>query len=105
MSDDDSTTATPDQPLDVVTAIHDHLAATAELPVDPNASTYIGEAAAVAADARAAMRDGYHEAASTRVEQVRDLLSHVDDTGNETADEHVDEAARLAAAFINGENE
>ena len=84
----------------LVDAIHEHLDATAELPVDPTASTYLGEAAAVAADARAAMRDGHHEAARTRIEQVRDLLTHVDDTGHDAADDHVAEAARLSDEFL-----
>lgn len=105
MSEDDATPGGTGDAADVIGAIHDHLDATAELPVDPTASTYLGEAAAVAADARAAIRDGHDDAAYDRVEQVADLLGHVDDTGHETADEHVDAAARLAAAFLTGENQ
>lgn len=104
MSDDESTTTDPGTDADVIVAIHDHLDATAELPVDPKASTYLGEATAVAADARAAIRDGHHDAARTRIEQVHDLLSHVDDTGNETADEHVHEAAQLTNEFLADKN-
>lgn len=103
MRDDDPDSVEPEKATDIVAAIHEHLDATAELPVEPTASTYLGEAAAVAADAHAATRDGQHEAARTRVEQVRELLSHVDGTGNDAADDHVDAAARLADTFLAAE--
>lgn len=105
MTEDDESAAPTEHRGEPIVAIHEHLDATAELPVDPKASTYLGEAAAVAADAHAAMRDGHHDAARTRVEQLRELLSHVDDTGNDAADDHVAEAVRLADVFLADENE
>lgn len=104
MNEDNHDTTSTDDPGEAIGAIHDHLEATAELPVDPTASTYLGEAAAVAADAQAAIRDGQHEAAVTRIQQVRELLTHVDDTGNEDANEHVTEAARSTDEFLAAEN-
>lgn len=103
--DDDPDATHADDSAKAIAAIHDHLEATAELPVDPTASTYLGEAEAVAADARAAIRDGQPEAAFTRIQQVQELLTHVDDTGNEDADQHVTEAARLADEFLAAEND
>lgn len=84
-------------PSERVAALHEHLEATAELPVDPRASTWLGEAEAVAADA--AQPDVPDAVVAKRVAQVADLLSSVDGTGNEKADEHV-AAARAAAAEI-----
>jgi hypothetical protein len=77
--------------------LHTHLAATAELPVEPTAARWLGEAEAVAADV-------VHGAAPPsairlRVRQVRDLLSHVDETGHPDADEHVAAAREQAAAI------
>ena len=76
--------------------LHDHLAATAELPVETGASRWLGEAEAVAAD----VSDGEAppRAIETRVRQVRELLSHVSGTGNDAADDHVAAARELAAA-------
>jgi len=74
-------------------ALHDHLAATAERPVERTASRWLGEAEAVAADARhiedpAVVRE--------RIAEVAKLLSNVDGTGDEAADEHVAAARSLA---------
>jgi hypothetical protein len=74
--------------------LHDHLAATAELPVETDAGRWLGEAEAVAADV--ADGDAPPSAIETRVSQVRELLSHVSGTGNEAADEHVTAARELA---------
>ena len=82
---------------DRLRALHDHLASTAELPVETDASRWLGEAEAVAADV--ADSDAPRSAVVTRVGQVRELLSHVDDTGSEEADEHVEAALELAAAI------
>lgn len=78
--------------------LHDHLAATAERPVEREASRWLGEAEAVAAD----VADGTAPEAvvEKRVGQVRELLSHVEATGDEAADEHVAEAKRLAEAIL-----
>lgn len=75
-------------------ALHEHLAATAERPVETRASRWLGEAEAAAEDAAAP--DIPEAAAKKRVEQVRHLLGEVDDTGDEEADEHVESALELA---------
>lgn len=104
MPEDESTP----RPADIA-AIHNQLDATAELPVDPAASTYLGEAEAVAADAVAAIHDGHVDVAITRTEQVATLLDHIDTTGNDDADRHVEAAIQLAAAVLettrDGDNE
>ena len=78
-------------------ALHDHLAATAERPVETDASRWLGEAEAVAADV--AGGDAPTAAIETRMEQVRDLLAHVEGTGDEEADEHVAAARDLAESI------
>lgn len=78
--------------------LHDHLAATAERPVERDASRWLGEAEAVAADV--ADGDVPQSVVEKRVGQVRELLSHVEETGDDEADEHVREAKRLAAAIL-----
>lgn len=75
-----------------------HLDATAELPVDPRASTWLGEAEAVARDA--ARDDAPAAVVRSRVSQVRDLLASVDGTDNEEADEHVAAARELADEIL-----
>jgi hypothetical protein len=80
-------------------ALHDHLAATAERPLEASANRWLGEAEAVAADALVAEDP---VAVRKRVAQVRELLSNVDGTGDEAADRHVDQARSLAEA-IDGE--
>ncbi|MFB6096540.1 MAG: hypothetical protein ABEJ74_04045 [Haloferacaceae archaeon] len=82
-----------------VRRLHEHLEATAERPVAPAVSPYLGEAEAVAADVA---RDPSAPSAAvrTRVEQVRELLSHVDGTGDARADDHVEAARSLATAIL-----
>lgn len=98
MPGDDTSDSVP--PTETVEAVHEHLAATAELPVDVTASTYLGEAEAVASDAVAAAHDDQFGVVRMRLEQVADLLSHVDTTGNATVDDHVAEARRLAEQVV-----
>ena len=75
--------------------LHDHLAATAERPVETGASRWLGEAEAVAADV--ADGEAPRSAIETRVRQVRELLSNVESTGDAEADEHLAAARDLAA--------
>jgi len=82
---------------DQLRALHDHLAATAELPVEPSAARWLGEAEAVAADV--ADGEAPRTAVRTRVAQVRELLAHVEETGHAEAAEHVAAARELAAAI------
>lgn len=80
-----------------VAALHDHLATTAERPVDTAASRWLGEAEAAAGDAAG---EGVPEAAvAKRVGQVVDLLEHVEETGDDEADEHVAAARELARSL------
>jgi hypothetical protein len=74
-----------------------HLDATAELPVRPGASAWLGEAAAVAADLTTG--DPSPEVVRERVGHVADLLASAGETGNADADDHV-AAARDCAAEI-----
>lgn len=83
---------------ELVASLHDHLAATAELPVETTASRWLGEAEAVAADLRHADVD--EETVVRRVGHVDDLLSHVDGTGDDAANEHVASAREVVAAIL-----
>lgn len=77
-----------------VRELRDHLAATAERPVETRASQWLGEAEAAARDAAG---DGVPEAAvARRVGQVVHLLENVEGTGDDAADEHVERARDLA---------
>jgi hypothetical protein len=78
---------------DLADDLHDHLAATAELPVPVDESRWLGEAEAVAADAARGHAD--EAVVAKRVRQVADLLDHVDETGVPEADEHVAAARDL----------
>ncbi|QCC50964.1 hypothetical protein [Halapricum salinum] len=85
---------TDDERRAAVVELHDHLAATAELPIERTANRWIGEAEAVAADLVDAPNDP--ELIRTRASHIVDLLAEVDDTGAPAADEHVSAAAELA---------
>jgi len=78
---------------ELVADLHGHLEATAELPVEARASQWLGEAEAVAEDATGP--NVPHEAVEKRVGQVRMLLSNVEATGSEAADDHVEAAREL----------
>ncbi|QLG60568.1 hypothetical protein [Halorarum salinum] len=75
--------------------LHDHLDATAELPVEREASAYLGEAEAVARDL--VERSAESAVVRERTGHVRDLLAEIEGTGNTDADEHVAEARALAS--------
>jgi hypothetical protein len=89
----------PPEDLDaLLDAIHDHLAATQELPVERAASRWIGEAEAVAQD----LAEADLEAAviEERLGHVDSLLSEVEATGDDAADEHLDRAKELASRAL-----
>jgi hypothetical protein len=92
---DPSADGDPDSPIE---ALHAELAATAELPIERDASRWIGEAEAVAEDLVGAAAS--EAVVDRRVGHVRDLLAEVDDTGNEAADERVGEAERLTDRIL-----
>lgn len=80
-----------------VRAVHDHLAATEELPLDRDATRWIAEAEAVAAD----LREVDDEAVvRRRMGHVRELLANVDETGHPEADDHVAAATELADEIV-----
>lgn len=78
---------------DHIAALHDHLSATGERPVETRASRWIGEAEAVVADVDGG--DPPPGVVSTRISQAADLLSNVDATGDPTADRHLRQARAL----------
>ncbi|MFC4448805.1 hypothetical protein [Halorussus aquaticus] len=77
----------------LVADLHDHLEATAELPVEARASQWLGEAEAVCEDATGP--DVPEAVVEKRVGQVGMLLSNVESTGNDAADERVAAAREL----------
>jgi hypothetical protein len=88
---------------DSIRELHDHLEATEEIPVRPDASVWLGEAAAVTADIVGA--DLPRSVVVDRVGRVAALLAEVETTGNERADDHVRAAERIAARILEGERE
>lgn len=79
-------------------ALYEHLAATAELPVERRAGRVLGEAEAVADDLRNCAPSVRRERAAVVVE----LLDEVDSTGHGEADEHVETARALAEELTPG---
>ena len=79
---------------ELLASLHDHLEATAQLPLEESANRLLGEAEAVAADA--AQGDLPADVAHERVEKVAELLAKIDGTGHEEGDEHVAAARRAA---------
>ena len=78
--------------------LHDHLEATAELPIDRETNRWIGEAEAVARDV--ATSDLDRETTRNRVAKVRELLSEVGDTGDEAVDDHLEAARRCCDEIL-----
>jgi vacuolar-type H+-ATPase subunit H len=66
------------------------------LPVATRPSQYLGEAQAVVGDAREAPKSVVEK----RVSQADELLSHVEETGSERADEHVERARELTTRIL-----
>jgi hypothetical protein len=79
--------------------LHETLAATAERPVDPQTSAWLGEAQAIVADV-ATDPSAPQAAVRRRVEQAEQLLDNVEETGDPAADEHVAEARELVSAIL-----
>ncbi|WP_248897032.1 hypothetical protein [Haloplanus halobius] len=88
---------------DELRRLRDHLDATEELPVRPDASPWLGEAAAIASD----LVDAELPPAvvAERVEHVAALLDEIETTGNQSADEHVAAAERLANRIVTAADE
>jgi len=75
-------------------SLHRELAATEELPTAREASAWLGEAQAVAAD----LREAPEPVVAERIGHVRQLLEAAGDPGNEAVAEHLERARELAAA-------
>ena len=83
----------PNDPDELAAELYRELAATESLPIERTANRWIGEAQAVAREIRDA------DSEEVRREGARDvvrLLSEVDGTENERADERVERARELA---------
>ena len=83
-----------------------HLAATRECPIERTAGRWIGEADAIAADLvgpEIAALDP--TVIQRRVGHVAELLSNVEETGDSTANEHVDAARDLATSILENTTE
>ncbi|MDS0260606.1 hypothetical protein NDI56_14460 [Haloarcula sp. S1CR25-12] len=78
--------------------LYERLAATGERPVERTASRWLGEAEAVAGDI--VRGDPDPDVRRERLAKVEDLLGHVETTGDEQADEHVDAARELVAELL-----
>ena len=81
-----------DQLDGLLSSLHDHLEAPAELSTEEN--RWLGEAQSISEDLAGDTVE--HETAQERIETMLELLDGGDDTGNEEANKHV-EAARRAA--------
>ena len=84
MDDSDQPPSDPDA---AVSALADHLTATAERPIPPAANRWLGEAEAVARDAATDGLDS--DTRRKRVQQVAELLAEADETGDPVADDHI----------------
>ncbi|WP_247000803.1 hypothetical protein [Halosolutus gelatinilyticus] len=78
--------------------LHEHLAATAELPIDRTTNRWLGEAEAVARDA--ATTDLDRETTKKRVRQIRHLLAEAGDPDHEEASKHVETARERCADIL-----
>lgn len=93
-----------DEPLEVrLEHLHRHLAATAELPVDRDASRWLGEADAIARDV--AMTDLERSVVDERLGKIETLLAEVDETGHGEADEHLEAATAICATVLDSDLE
>lgn len=81
-----------------LTALADHLRATGERPVERTASRWLGEAEAVAVDV--AEHDLDPATRQERLSQIDHLLSNVDGTGDDRADDHVAAAREITDELL-----
>ncbi len=83
---------------ELAAALHAHLAATEELPIDPTANRWLGEAQAAAAD----VADGSAPDAvvTKRARQVVRLLESAGDLDNDAAACRVDAALTVARELV-----
>jgi hypothetical protein len=85
-------------PEELASAMHDHLRATEELPIDPTANRWLGEAQAAASDVATGE---YPDAVLLkRAEQVQRLLESAGDLQHSEAREHVETAHTMATELV-----
>lgn len=75
--------------------LHSALQATEELPIEPSANRWLGEAQAVVADLVTDVPEV--EVLAERLEHVDRLLGEIDDTGHPTAEDQLEEAIETVA--------
>ncbi|WP_394348014.1 hypothetical protein [Natronorubrum halophilum] len=78
--------------------LHRHLEATAELPIERRTNRWLGEAEAIATDI--VTSDLGRETVLERVSKVERLLSEVDDTGHEGANDHLEAAKGVCRGIL-----
>lgn len=78
---------TGDETNDLIKSLHGHLKATEEMAIRTEANRWLGEAQAIAADL--AEEELPEQAVEKRVDQVRELLSNIEETDNTEADERI----------------
>ena len=88
-----------DDEFDPVASLHDHLAATEERPVEREAGWRLGEAQALAG--QVATGDLDDRVIRERADEIGELLSEVDGTGDREANDHVAAAKELASRIAN----
>ena len=98
------TTKTPDEDdlESQARRIHAHLESTAELPIDPKANRWLGEAEAVARDAATGGLED--ETIRKRLRQVRHLLEEADEVAHPEATDHIESAYALCVATLENES-
>jgi len=99
----DDPPAVPTDPRAAVDALADHLTATAERPVPPATNRWLGEAEAVARDAAGEGLDA--ETRRKRVRQVAGLLDSAGETGDSTADRHIEAATQCCRVVLDSDGE
>lgn len=88
---------TDDEIDDLTQELYAHLKATEELAIRPEANRWLGEAQAVAMDLST---EGLpKQAVEKRVGQIIELLTQIEETDNQEADEHIESSLTVAAAL------
>lgn len=86
-----------------VRTLLNELESTAELPIDPIANRWLGEAEALARDlARSDVSTGV---VRKRFQQIQYLLNQIDECNNPTATSHVDRAKAIVNSTLETQNE
>jgi 1,2-phenylacetyl-CoA epoxidase catalytic subunit len=87
-----------DDVAELIEILAAHLDATEEMALTEDANRWLGEASAVASDV--AESNVSAETLTERVETVVDLLSEVESTGHDEADQHVAAARRAGERIL-----